>query len=309
MRAVYHRAPAPHAGWKIQRLGRTADAPGPPGCLDYDVPHGFWAWQLLLAMALNGFVQALAIAAYAARLAGARSGRVATAISLFYIFGTSSRFAQIFYMPLLGSLSDRAPAASLGTYEWQLRAIVFAGTVGTVVGALAMPTFVRLYLRAIRALERRGSVPKAMLGMLRPATALAVLRDVDLRVLPRIRALSFKHVPKDVLVLNTVVSAVYAIGIVAAAYASVLDPQAARTAVLSSGFVNGGATIAYNIIVDPATALYADHAARGERSIADVKALVAGLAVTAVVGFVVSQALLVPGAYLIAWIARLIVAR
>jgi Alternate to MurJ len=257
-------------------------------------------------MALNGFVQALAIAAYAARLAGARSGRVATAISLYYIFGTSSRFAQIFYMPLLGSLSDRAPAGALGAFEWQLRAIVFAGTVGTAAGALAMPTFVRLYLRAICALERRGSVPKAMVRLFRPATALAVLRDVDLRVVGRIRWLRLKSVPKDVLVLNTLVSAIYAIGIVAAAYASVLDPHAARTAVLSSGFVNGGATIAYNIIVDPATALYADQAARGERPIDDVKALVAGLALTGVVGFALSQLLLVPGAVLIASIARIV---
>ena len=78
-------------------------------------------------MALNCVVQALAIAAYAARLAGARSGRVATAISLFNIFATSSRFAQMFYSPMLGALSDRATGASLGIYQWQLRSIVFAG--------------------------------------------------------------------------------------------------------------------------------------------------------------------------------------
>ena len=82
--------------------------------------------------------------------------------------------------------------------------------------------------------------------------------------------------------------------------------QAARTAVLSSGLVNGFATIAYNVIVDPASALITDRAVRGESSIDDVRALVAGLAGTAILGLILSQLLLVPGAALIEFAAKLI---
>ena len=96
------------------------------------------------------------------------------------------------------------------------------------------------------------------------------------------------------LVFNTLVSAVYNVGIVAAAYASVLEPSAARTALLSSGLVTGVAVIAYNVVVDPASALMTDQAARGERTIDDVKALVTGLSLTAITGFLLSQLLLVP---------------
>jgi len=269
----------------------------------------FWTWQLALAMLLNFFVQTLAIAAYAARLAGARSGRVATAISLFNMFATSSRFAQMIYTPMLGSLSDRATMASLGEYQWQLRAIVFAGTAGAVMGTLAIPSFVMLYLRAIRSLERRGSVPKAMVGMLRPRTMAAVLKDVKFGVATPLRTLSFKNVPKDILVLNSVVTAFYGIGIVAAAYASVLHPQAARTALLSSGLVNGVAAIAFNVVVDPAAALITDRTVRGERSVDDVKALVTGLSLTAILGFLLSQFLLIPGAMVIEWAAGAISGR
>lgn len=271
--------------------------------------HGFWQWQLILAMGLNCVVQALAIAAYAARLAGARSGRVATAISLFNIFATSSRFAQMFYTPMLGALSDRAALTSLGSYEWQLRMVVLAGTVGAVIGTLAIPTFVMLYLRAIRSLERNGSVPKAALGLVRPATIVAIFGEVKLTMATRIADLPFRRVPKDILILNVLVTAVYGIGIVAAAYASVLFPQGARTAVLSSGLVNGFATIAYSIVVDPASAMITDRAVRGERSIQDVRALVAGLSLTAVLGLALSQFLLIPGAALIEFCARFITGR
>jgi hypothetical protein len=260
-------------------------------------------------MALNCAVQALAIAAYAARLAGARSGRVATAISLFNIFATSSRFAQMLYTPMLGALSDHAAAATLGAYEWQLRTIIFSGTVGAVIGTLAIPTFVMFYLRAVRSLERNGSIPKAALAMFRPATVAAVIGEVKFGVATKWRDLSFRYVPKDVLVLNVLVTAVYGAGIVAAAYASVLQPQAARTALLSSGLVNGFATIAYNIIVDPASALLTDRAVRGDRSIDDVKALVTGLSVTSIAGLLLSQMLLVPAATVIEIGARLISGR
>lgn len=260
-------------------------------------------------MALNCAVQALAIAAYSARLAGARSGRVATAISLFNIFATSSRFAQMLYTPMLGALSDRATGAGLGHYQVQLRGIILAGTIGAVIGTLAIPTFVMFYLRAIRSLERNGSIPKAALAMFRPATVAAVMGEVKFGVATRWRELSFKYVPKDILVLNVLVTAIYGVGIVAAAYASVLQPQAARTAVLSSGLVNGFATIAYNIIVDPASAILTDRAVRGERSIDDVKALVTGLSLTSILGLIGSQLLLLPAASVIEFGAKIISGR
>ena len=69
-----------------------------------------------------------------------------------------------------------------------------------------------LYLRAIRSLERNGSVPKAALAMFRPATVAPVLGEVKFGVATRWRDLSFRNVPKDILVLNVLVTAVYGIG-------------------------------------------------------------------------------------------------
>ncbi len=266
----------------------------------------FWTWQLFVAMLLNGIVQALSIAAYAARLAGALSGRAATAMSLFNIFVTSSRFASMIYTPVLGSLSDRSAHATIGVFQWQLRAILFAGTAGAIVGTFLIPTFVTLYVHAIGGLERHGSVPKAFSRIFRGPTAraLAGALNFDMSML-RARA-PLSKVPKDVLFLNTIVTSVYAVGIVSAAYASVLAPSAARTALLSSGLVNGFATIAYSIVVDPASAMITDRAARGERPVDEVRAFVTGLSITAILGFLLSQLLLIPAALLIEWAARLI---
>lgn len=270
----------------------------------------FWSWQLALAMGTNAAVQTVSIAAYAARLAGARSGRVGTAMSLYNLFVTTSRFASMIYTPMLGALSDRAMhSRQLMSFVWQLRSIMFSGAFGAIFGTIAIPTFVMLYLRGIRSFERNGNVVKAALRLLRPRTVLGVIKDMRFGMQVDTFRLSLRNVPKEVLISNVLVSSVYNAGIVSAAYASVLEPSAARTALLSSGLVTGVAVIAYNVIVDPASAFMVDQAARGERTVDEVKSLVTYLAFTATIGFLLSQLLLFPAAVFLARAAALIAVR
>lgn len=279
----------------------------------------FWSWQLILAMLLNCFISCILIGAYAARLAGAQSGRVATAISLFNLFVTVSRMATLIYTPMLGALSDRAAvyestdqalqAAAVTTFQWQLRGIVLAGTLGAAIGTALLPAFRMLFLRGIAAFERTRSLPKALVRLLAPRSSISVLRSVRLPSIASLGRFSLHHIPKDLLAFNIVVTGVYAIGVVAAAYASVINPEAARTALLSSGLINGIATISYTLIVDPGSALITDEAAKGERPIEEVKSLVAYLALTTIVGMLLSQLVLVPAAIVIAAGAHFITGR
>ncbi|GAC1568539.1 MAG: lipid II flippase Amj [Vulcanimicrobiaceae bacterium] len=282
-----------------------------------EVTIAFWSWQLVFAMALNCVVVSLTIGAYASRLAGARSGRVATAISLFNLFSTAGRLAAMLYTPILGALADNAGlsaqgsvrAAALTSFEWQLRLIVLGGAAGAILGTLFLPTFVMLYARAIDSFERRGSVPKAALQLLRPRTFAFTIRSIRLVRFAGIRQLSARNIPKNVLILNALVTSVYGIGVVAAAYASVVNPAAARTALLSSGLINGFATIAYNVVVDPTSALFTDKVVKGERSIDDVRALVAYLSLSAIAGFMLSQILLIPCARALVWASSIVTGR
>ncbi len=272
----------------------------------------FWSWRLVVAMLLNCAVVALTIGAYASRLAGARTGRVATAISLFNLFSTTGRLAAMLYTPILGALADnaeRSGALAEGRFQVQLRLIVLAGAGGAALGTLLLPTFVLLYGRAIRSFERTGSIPRSALRLLLPRTLSGVVRSIRLARPATLRRLSLSRVPKDVLILNVLVTSVYGIGVTAAAYASVLNPAAARTALLSSGLVNGLATIAYNVVVDPASALITDQAVRGDRPIEDVKALVAYLSLTSVAGFLLSQLLLIPASWVLVWASTVVSGR
>ena len=237
-------------------------------------PDVFWMWQLVAASALNLFLQALTIGAYASRLAGVQMMRIATSISLFNLFVAVSRLANMFYAPMLGAISDNAnalqrfhAAEALHTYEMQLRVILIAGSIGTICGALLMPMFLHLFRHGISAFERYGSVPQALLRLMRPNVLLGVGKAIRAPNPRHWRTFEIAGVPAKLLLANIVVTAIYSVGVVAAAYASLLEPRAARTAILASGLVNGIATVAFAVIVDPTSAFITDQAARGERSI------------------------------------------
>ncbi len=283
------------------------------------MPHNlaFWSWQLYVALAINVVIQAIQIGAYAARLAGVRTGRVATSISLFNLFVTASRLATMVYTLMLGPLADRAgnavktaPPGAVHAiqhaFELQLRLIIGAGTLGTVVGALLLPTFTYMYVRGVRSFERTRSLPHSLVRLFSPRVAWDILRHVRLPHFREITSFSPRRIPKRLLVFNVVVTGVYAIGVVAAYYASVLAPAVARTAIGTSGLINGIGTVAYTFFVDPTSSIIVDEAVKGERPHEDVKSMVFYLALTAVIGWILSQLILWPSAEAIKIVAHLV---
>lgn len=282
-----------------------------------DITPHIWSWRLIGAMAIMFIVQGVAIGAYAARLAGVQMRRIATSISLFNLFGTLGRTANLFSVVFIAPLSDAAgnavqqlqtqPAALDAwqhTIEWQLRWMVFGGTFGMVIFALFMPMFTYLFRRGVSSFETRGSVPHALAQLFKPKNIIDVLKSQHLPSLAQLRSFDWRRVPMRLLVFNIVVTAVYAIGVQAAFYASVLDPHVARTATALSGVINGIGTIAFTLFVDPTSSIITDEAMHGTRTVQDVRTMVFYLCLTAIVGALLSQLIFVPAAVVIEYVAR-----
>jgi hypothetical protein len=272
-------------------------------------PH-LWSGKLIGAMAITFIVQGVTIAAYAARLAGVQTKRIATSISLFNLFVTTGRLANLFMLLFVGPLSDQAGNAVVDVAAWhhvfevQLRLIVLAGTCGMVVFALFLPMFTYLFRRGVQSFEARGSVPHSLVRLASPAVVLDVLRSERLPKLATLRSFQWRHVPKRLLIFNTVVMCVYAIGVQASYLASVLDPLVVRTAVGLSGIINGVGTIAFTLFVDPTSSMITDQAIHGKRTVQEVRSMVFYLSLTAIIGSLLSQAILYPAAVVIEVVAR-----
>ncbi|MBV8636710.1 MAG: DUF2837 family protein [Candidatus Eremiobacteraeota bacterium] len=282
-----------------------------------DVTPHLWSGRLLGAMLITFITQGVTIGAYAARLAGVQTLRIATSISLYNLFMVVGRLAALFTVFFIGPLSDDAgnattklvgdPAALAvwqHVFEWQLRWIVFGGTLGMIACALFLPMFTYLFRRGVKSFERRGSIPHAVAQLLRVKNVADALRAQHLPSLHQLRSFDWRLVPRRLLIANVLVTAVYSIGVPAAFLASVLDPHVARTASNLSGVINGTGTILFTLFVDPTSSMITDQAIHGQRTVEEVRTMVFYLSLTAIVGSLLSQLIFVPAAQVIEYVAR-----
>ena len=112
-------------------------------------------WGLILLTIIIHFVDTLS---YSVRLNSVKSGNFALSLSLFNMIALASRTANTFQGPLIGKLIDSSINASYDPITY-IRQVVFASTIGTAVGILFIPTFLKIFSKAVTNLEVTGSVP------------------------------------------------------------------------------------------------------------------------------------------------------
>lgn len=263
--------------------------------------------NMAIILALTATVHCLDTASYASRIAGVRTGRPAMASALFNIVSLASRVAYTLQAPLIASAVDRAVAQGTGPELLpQFRLIIFAATGGTILGALLIPTFSAIFGRATLAYDVHRSFLTLVLHAMTPRGFSRIAQEVRLPLPESVRQARQSGFPRSFLLLNAAVVAIYTVGILATSYASTLVPELARTTTSLSGVVNGVGTLLLVLLVDPVSALITDQALRGARPQAAVSHVVIWQVVGRIAGTLTGQAIFLPAAWLVAFLARTI---
>ncbi|MHC9540177.1 MAG: DUF2837 family protein [Vulcanimicrobiota bacterium] len=302
-------------------------------------------WRLVFIIVLSAIVSLLTSATVATRMAALITRRVAMAFTIYSIFFMITRFANLFYLPILGTYVDRAESSGdMSRLLMQIRFVIFGAAIGAALAWLLLPTLVEVYGRAISSLERHQSMVKVLILPFVKGTLLVLspleglFRKIfhrDLRlfgitvadvkadkgfspggVLSLFRApsnfgvslLKLEGVPSGFLLFNIFATAVWTVGVLAAVYVSALHPEFKRTAVLLSGLVNAVAAILFSMVVDPKASLITDQAIAGTRPEKHVYITAIFLSLGNVLGSLLGQAMLMPGVKVIEW-ATLALAR
>jgi len=261
--------------------------------------------QLATLFGLTFAINLIGTLAYAARIAGVRTRRIALAFSLFNALVLISRTANSFQAPLLAKRVERnvlagATTGALADFRW----LLLAASLATITGALLTPTAQRLFSRGVTALSKRRSLPRLLfaalstqgLGVLRESVAIPSTANVK-------SAAARRGAPVGVLLVNGAATAVWTVGVLASLYAAYLAPDLRATASNLSAIVNGVATILLFVLVDPWLAVLTDDVVEGRASDAQFRRSVVGLIASRFAGTVAAQFLLVPAAGLVAAIA------
>jgi len=259
---------------------------------------------LVIVLTLTILIYAVDVSAYASRLAGVRTRRPAQAGSLYNFLALSSRAANTVQTVLLAGLVDRAVRAdAVDHLAATMRLVLLAAAAGMGVGAALAPSLARLIERAIYSYERRGSLPRV------------VLHSLSIEVLPRAREelrpprtsiilwASRHRLPWRWILLTVLVATLYSVAGPAGQIASAMVPQVARTALALPPLFTGVGSVLMVLLVDPLTAHVMDQGLRGERPLSDVTAVTIWQIGGRIVGVLLAQFLLKPGAELLAAVA------
>lgn len=264
--------------------------------------------QVLIVLILTFIIYIISTLAYSVRIVGVRTGRIAISFAVFNIFSLISRTANSVQAPLLAKTIESTiktgnPESLLPIFRW----ILFSTTLATIIGALLMPTFIKVFGKAVEGFSIYRSIPKLLIhgfsksGIEQFKSSITRPKKQNLAQLK-----SFKMIPKKIVLFNTVAFAITTVGILASLYAGCLNPELRTTCSTLSSVINGLSTILMFIFIDPFISMLTDDVIRGDCSQFQFNRCVIFIVGGLIAGTILAQFLLVPSAKAIGYIAKLI---
>lgn len=267
-----------------------------------------WCFQLtikiIIIIFLTIIIHGTETLSYSIRLGGIKLKKIAVSLSLTGIVLLIARTSNMFQAPLLGAIVNAKVNASLDVLK-VFRIALLSASAGTLLALFLYPTFTRLSMLMIKRLEIDGSV----ISMMKIANIHKLKRTDTYVRRPRIQMLyrlRIGGIPKRIMLINIIVTAIYTSGILAALYASVLNPGHSATSNMATGVVNGVATILLTIFLDPQIALMTERALNEGDGDEKMTKTYAWLMVARFFGTLLAQFLLVPSAVFISWVSSVL---
>jgi hypothetical protein len=264
--------------------------------------------QLAIICLLTFSINLIGALAYAARIAGVRTRRIAVSFALFNVLVLLSRVSNSFLGPFIAKRIEDALAAGTGDdLLAEFRMILLSATVATILGTLLIPTVQRWFCSAIQQFQDHRSISKLVmhafarggLGYIRKTTTAPKLAHIaELRKSPGISG--------KVIALNIIAQALLTVGVVASLYAGYLYPEYRVTASQLSAVVNGFATILLFVLIDPQLSVMTDDVVAGSISEPVFRRTIVLLSLSRIAGTVLAQLLFVPAALLVVYVAGII---
>ncbi len=257
--------------------------------------------QIVVVVLLTFVVTLIGTLALGVRVTALRTGKWAVAFSLFNIMTLVARLANTLQAPLLAkTIETNIHAGRLqetADFHW----IIISTTVATGAGALFLPSFQRLLGRGVERYYAYRSIPRLLFSSLTWQTARQIRQDVKWPDVANYRVRN--TVPVSILVMNVLTSAFLTVSVLATLYAGYINPELRSTSASMAGLINGLATLLLLFFVDPDMALLCDEVVAGRFSQGYFRRYVTYVLLARLVGTILAQALLIPAAELVAWVA------
>ncbi len=221
--------------------------------------------QLLVICLLTACINLIGTLAYAARIAGIRTGRIAMSFALFNLLVLVSRMSNSFLGPFLAKRIETRIASGGGeALAGDFRVVLASAAVAVFAGILLVPTGQRLFAKAIGYFQRNRSTARLVLRSATPAGLTAIREAITIPTSEHLKNLMRPSgVGWGMLLANVLAQALITVGVLASLYAGYLNPEFRVTASQLSAVINGFATILLFALIDPQLSVMTDDVVEG----------------------------------------------
>lgn len=261
--------------------------------------------QIYIVFILTAIIHFINTLAYSVRIVGVRTGKIAISFALFNIVVLISRTANTIQAPLLAKTVENS--IKTGTIEELIpffRYIMVAATIGSIFAALFIPTFQRMYTKAVNTFNICKSIPRLLLYGFSKNGIQQFKENIKIpskNNLTKIKEL--EQIPIKITLLNMVAVSMLTVGILSALYAGAIAPEFRTTSSTLSSIITGISTLILFIFIDPHLSLMTDEVINESRSEGDFRATVMFMIFGRILGTMLAQIIFLPSANIISYIA------
>lgn len=261
--------------------------------------------KIIIVFLLTFIINVIGTLAYSTRVAGITTGKIAISFSIFNILVLISRTANSLQGPFLSKKVETGIAIGVNNGLVMIfRYILLASTLGCIFGAIIMPTFQRLFNKAVRSFDIYRSIPKLIFHSFSKSGAIQFKKCIKAPSKNNFHQLKqLKDMPKKVIFFNIIATALSTTAVLSSLYAGVLNPSYRTTCGSLTAIVSSIATILLYIFIDPSLSIMTDDVLQGKRSESSFKRCILFMVSSRIVGTIVAQVIFLPGAAIIAYIA------
>ena len=262
--------------------------------------------QIAIVLLLTFLIHLISTLSYSVRIVGTRTRKIAISFALFNIMVLVSRTSNSFQAPLLAKWVENNINQNLTAGTFEFRLVLIAATVASIVGAFLIPTFQRVFFRAVMNFSIHKSISKLILHGFTKTGISMIKNELSLPKKENLEISRQSSFPIKVFIFNIIAVAILTVGVLSSLYAGFIVPELRTTASSLSAIVNGFATIIMFIIIDPYLSVLTDEVVEGKFGEGAFRETIRYMVFARILGTIAAQFLLIPFAHFIAFVAEVL---
>jgi hypothetical protein len=216
--------------------------------------------------------------------------------------------AVTFQTPLLAKNIENS--INLGSISYMLslfRWVLVSATLAAAAGALIMPTFIKIFGKAVESFSIYRSLPRLILHSFSKAGIEQFKESITVPKRQNLSQLgSLRKISKRIILLNVIATSISSVGSLSALYAGYMNPEYRTTCSSLAPVINGFSTIILFVFIDPYLSVMTDDVIRGKCLQEDFNRSVIFIVAGLVAGTLFAQVLLIPASMFVSMIAVVI---